>query len=513
MDNENRKLPEVEIEGTIFQFDIERLALIEKNNPGNAITFAYMKDHGTHYSFNYSAMFKNHHFIMTNPSPNEIVDRITNPDFDPAIKVQIPRITEIDPLGFSEKYNCNTKDMVEKTDFELMVNQEIYNKRIDGHPVKVNICGNQYVVDPDNDILWSLEGKPDIELKGMEDYYSDRSKSYTIFYEPMSGNVVDISKESKMESETVRLVEIPNIRTLDPIGKNHAQSLPLKFGLIYHDLKLEYDLAFSLDEVSQVIPIKRNEQGQMELLIEGTTFIADINTFEYRDKSDPGNKIELREMQDNEEGGYVVLYKHKELLLPEFVELDPEGMAKKYNVSVDEVKKHDDFYFMVDQKAFEIRMQGQLPTLEIDGHTFTVDIRMNMLRSATDFASKGISFDEIDHYYSEEKDAYIIPYDPVKKEFRELDYENLFSIPKDLIAVEFPFQNKLDPIGWNRAGGWDLKEDLKWLGVKTHFEAKTIPWEQTYIVDIIRDNKEILQKKQDNQQEDKPKNQSKGRKM
>ncbi|WP_454045080.1 hypothetical protein [Chryseobacterium sp. Marseille-Q8038] len=513
MEQEKRQLPVIEIEGTIFQFDIDKLALIEKNNPSNAITFAYMKDHGTHYSFNYSPLSKNHDFIVTNPDFDDTGKIILDPYFETSIEVVIPRITELDPLGFSKKYGCTSKDMVEKTDFELMVNQEVYNKRIDGHPVKVNICGNQYVVDPDNDILWSMEGKPDIELKGLEDYYSDKNRSYTIFYDPISGNLIDISKESRMDSETVRLVEIPNIRTIDPIGKNHAEALPLKLGLIYHDLKLEYDLAFSLGEIRQVIPITRNEQGQMELLIEGTRFVADINTFEYRDKLDPENTIQLKEMQDNEEGGYMVIYKNKEIFLPEFVELDPEGMAKKYNVSIDEVKKHDDFYFMVDQKAFDIRMQGQLPTLEIEGHTFTVDMRMNMLRSATDFASKGISFDEIDHYYSEEKDAYIIPYDPIKKEFRELDYDNLFSIPKDLIAVEFPFQTQLDPIGWNRAGGWDLKEDLKWLGVKNHFEAKTIPWEQTYIVDIIKDNKEELQKRQENQQKDRPKNHGKGRKM
>lgn len=513
MDRENRKLPEVEIEGTIFQFDIDRLALIEKNNPRNAITFAYMQDHGTHYSFNYSPLSKNHDFIITNPDFDDTGKIILDPYFESSIEVVIPRIPEIDPTGFLEKYNCTSNDMIEKTDFELMVNQEIYNKRIDGHPVKVNICGNQYVVDPDHDILWSIEGKPDIELKGMEDYYNEKSRSYTIFYDPISGNVIDISKESKMDCDTVRLVEIPHIRTLDPVGKNHADALPLTFGLIYHDLKLEYDLPFSLGQISQVIPVIRNDLGQIELLIEGTRFVADINTFEYRDKSNPENTIQLKEMRDNEEGGYTIIYKNKELLLPEFVDLDPEGMAKKYHVSVDEVRKHDDFHFMVDQQAFEIRMQGQLPTLEIEGHIFTVDIRMNMLRSATDLSSKGIRFDEIDHYYSEEKDAYLIPYDPIKKEFRELDYPNLFSIPKDLIAVEFPFQTKLDPIGWNRAGGWDLKEDLKWLGVKSHFEAKTIPWEQTYIIDIIKDNLEKLQKKQNNQQKDKPDNHSKGKKM
>ncbi|MBL3547247.1 hypothetical protein [Chryseobacterium sp. KMC2] len=293
MDKENRKLPEVEIEKTIFQFDIDRLALIEKENPSNAISFAYMKDHGTHYSFNYSPLSKNHDFIVIDPSFDDTGKIILDPYFETSVIVEIPRITEIDPLGFSQKYGCTTKDMMEKTDFELMVNQEVYNKRIDGHPVKVNICGNQYVVDPENDIFWSIEGKPDIELKGLGDYYSDKNRTYNILYEPISGRVIDLKKESVMNTETVRLVEIPDVRTIDPIGKNHATNLPLKFGLIYHDLKLEYDLAYSLDEISQIIPANRNELGQLELLIEGTTFVVDLNRFEFRDKSDPNNVIPL----------------------------------------------------------------------------------------------------------------------------------------------------------------------------------------------------------------------------
>lgn len=512
MDKENRKLPEIEIEKTIFQFDIDRLALIEKDNPSNSISFAYMKDHGTHYSFNYSPLSKNHDFIVIDPDFDDTGKIILDPYFESSVNVVIPRITEIDPLGFSQKYNCTSKDMVEKTDFELMVNQEVYNKRIDGHPVKVNICGNQYVVDPDNDILWSIEGKPDIELSGLRDYYSDKNRAYNILYEPINGRVIDLKKESVMDTETVRLVEIPDVRTIDPIGKNHASKLPLKFGLIYHDLKLEYDLAYSHDEISQIIPANRNEQGQLELLIEGTTFIVDINRFEFRDKFDPNNVIPLKEMQDCGDG-YLIEYNDKDIHLPEFVVLDPSGMAKKYNVSIKDIEAHDDFHFMVDQQAFHSRMQGKLPTIDIEGHTFTVDIRMNMLRSATDFASKGINFDDIDHYYSEEKDAYLIPYDPKKHEFRELDYANISSIPKDLIAIEFPFQTKLDPIGWNREGGWDLKSDLKWLGVQSHFEAKKIPWEETFIVDVIKENKEKQQKDQDNQKVNKQSNNSKGRKL
>lgn len=207
--------------------------------------------------------------------------------------------------------------------------------------------------------------------------------------------------------------------------------------------------------------------------------------------------------------------------ISEFVVFDPVGMAQKYKHPVDEISGKSDFDLMVDQKAYDMRVnKGMLPTVNIAGHTFYVDIRMDMLRPKDDFLSKGIAFGRIDHYFSEERDAYLIPYDPKKHEFRELDYDNLLSIPKDLIAVEFPFQRVLDPIGWNRNGGWDIKEDLKHIGLKSHFQAKVVPWKETYIHDIIKDNLEKMKEKNEKEkQQHKPvlplKNQRgrKGRKM
>ncbi|WP_286856708.1 MULTISPECIES: hypothetical protein [Sphingobacterium] len=55
MNTENLSIPEIEILGTIFQFDIDRIELIEKANPYNRIYFNCMTDYGTHYKFDYSA--------------------------------------------------------------------------------------------------------------------------------------------------------------------------------------------------------------------------------------------------------------------------------------------------------------------------------------------------------------------------------------------------------------------------------------------------------------------------
>ncbi|MGJ1359996.1 hypothetical protein ACR79K_25155 [Sphingobacterium siyangense] len=45
----------------------------------------------------------------------------------------------------------------------------------------------------------------------------------------------------------------------------------------------------------------------------------------------------------------------------------------------------------INQEAYDLRVnKGMLPTIDIAGHTFYVDIRMDMLRPKDDFLSKGI---------------------------------------------------------------------------------------------------------------------------
>lgn len=263
----------------------------------------------------------------------------------------------------------------------------------------------------------------------------------------------------------------------------------------------EYIDALCCDSLNRGIEIPNSELPIVDL--KGTDFYVDVTRFQLMEKWNSSNVIPFEKIQDY--GDYYIIDYNKaiknvrefpdsrdiEIPMKQFVEIDPEGMARKYNISVEEVKCKTDFDFMVDQKEYDLRVnQGRLPTIDIAGHLFYVDMRMNKLRPKDDFLSKGISFSEIDDHYSEERKAYLIPYDPKKHEFRALDYENITSIPTDLIAVAFPFQKILDPVGWNRQNGWYIKDDLKHIGVKGQFTAKEIDWNHTYIVDIIKDNLE-----------------------
>ena len=165
-------------------------------------------------------------------------------------------------------------------------------------------------------------------------------------------------------------------------------------------------------------------------------------------------------------------------------------------MALDEIKGKTDFELMVDPKAFDKRVnKGMLPTVDIAGHTFYVDIRMDMLRPKDDFLSNGIVFSSIENFFDEERQLYFVPYHPKAHEFREIDYETITKIPKDLIVVSFPNERVLDPIGWNRHHGFELIDGLKEKGLKIHFTAKKASWEDIYVPQIIKENLDKLAKK------------------
>jgi hypothetical protein len=239
--------------------------------------------------------------------------------------------------------------------------------------------------------------------------------------------------------------------------------------------------------------------------IQGTEFLVDVNKLELSEKGNLKNTISIFHMRDLGDG-YEFSYGLQEknishlfssnkkitVTIPELVKLDPVGMAAKYNIA--DVSKKSDFDLMVDQDALQKRIRlGHLPTLDIAGHTFYADARIDLLRPKDDYTTMGINFSEIDHYFDEEKNCYVIPYNPTTHKFQELDYDNITEYPKELLAIEFPHEYELDPIGWNRRNGFDETQNLKRTGLKLQFKALTIPWNETGIDETIKENLKRLQ--------------------
>lgn len=234
-------LPEIEIYDTIFQFDIDNLVFIEKDNSNNLFFFNEMQDHLTHYEFYYSTATKN--------SPRE---RPLGPEDDifnesekskeefanSLVKVKIPRIGELDPVGMMRKYGCTLDDIKNKTDFEIIVDQEVLGRRVGGERVKIDIAGIVYEVDALEHTLKSLNGSGDIIklLAYRYDYFIEDESCYYLYCNMESGGIVDM-----LEDQTGKnLIEykVPDLTDLDPFAVINNLHFLTDLELYYQDLKM-----------------------------------------------------------------------------------------------------------------------------------------------------------------------------------------------------------------------------------------------------------------------------------
>ncbi|GGE19441.1 hypothetical protein [Sphingobacterium faecium] len=259
-----------------------------------------------------------------------------------------------------------------------------------------------------------------------------------------------------------------------------------------------------------------------EIEIDGTKYLFDINQLALVEKDRPEErKLFFDEMKDYGTHYEFVYNRNSKLLdaertengidayitgkhsfaiitVPRMGDIDPTGMSSKYNCSLDYIRQNSDLDIMI-KEAYDMRVnKGMLPTIEIEEHTFYVDLRMDKLRPKDDFLSNGIGFSQIEDYFNDTTEKYVIPYNPQKKELGEIDYETITKIPKDLVVVEIPSEIKMDPIGWNRLHGFDLKDGLRETGLQMNFTAKQAKWEDIYVPQKIKEN--LAQLKREKQQ-------------
>jgi hypothetical protein len=234
--------------------------------------------------------------------------------------------------------------------------------------------------------------------------------------------------------------------------------------------------------------------------IEGTEFFVDVSKEELREKLNPENTIGFDEMAYSKYGYHFDYNKelknipvsfidgYETVHLPNMTELDPVGMGQKYGMAVEKIAGKIDIDLMTDQKLLALREQGQLPVIEIDGYPFYVDLAMDALRPKDDFTTGGIRFRDIDDYFIENVYQYRIPYNPATHSFEDLDYDNIKAIPKGIIVVEIPWQQRLDPIAYARIHGFEKEQMLRENPLQLQMKANTVSWDDTPIKQIIARN-------------------------
>lgn len=251
----------------------------------------------------------------------------------------------------------------------------------------------------------------------------------------------------------------------------------------------------------------------------GIEFIVDVEKFEFRERANPENRYTLEDIIDLGEEGYRFDHFDKTsrqdltITPPQFVTLAPREMAEKYNKAVEEILLLTDFELMVDQQALTRRInRGELPTVEIGGHIFYADARIDLLRPKDVLSTMGIPFDDLEDWYVEDRNVYAFPYDPKNFEIGDREWDKILDYPIDLIFVEIPYARILDPVGWNRRNGSEEMEGLKETGLRLDFKAELVPWNKSGIDEIIAENR-IKQPIREAVKENKRKENKKGRKM
>lgn len=522
-----RELPIIDIEGTDFIVDVQKEELREKDSPLNVMKIKAMHYNGPHqgYYFTYDRSTRNF------PEMDKFMAEQRSVDL---VNVEIPELNKIDPIGTAEKYNVILDKARNKSDFELAIKPGSpldlrFNKNIlpileiEGHPFYVDLQMNK------------LRPKDDFKSKGIDfgeirEYFSRRTHCYVIPYNPVTRQFQenDVFSLTDLPKETI-VVQFPHESSLDPVGwgRKHgngyisrsfegihflAQTLPwFHTNIIEH---IKRNVAEQLRPKEEFTDIYAAAQDSLYRIptdakrilptydILGTTFIVDVNELVLRQKSKPLNIISIADMDENPQEGYRFWYDPnncalgsyfdldaKQVVIPDFVKLDPMGMAKKHGISDDDIIRMNDFQIMVDQEIFEkINQKFYSPVIDIAGHIFDIDVYSGRLHPRDDIWSRGIMFSELSYYYFPKDKSYIIPYNTSTHTFQEISL-NVKEIPDDLIIVKIPEQRMLDPISKNRLNDMETCEYLKKIGLSLHHEAKIISWEHTQFLETISQNK------------------------
>ncbi len=413
---------------------------------------------------------------------------------------------------------------------EKEINEEAYDLRVNkGMLPTLAIAGHIFYVDINMD---KLRPKDDFKSKGInfneiKDYYDRDRRAYVIPYNPTTHEFQesDVFKLTELPKDTI-MVQFPHQYDLDKVGwnKKHGISFSHKdVPQMHHEAQI-----LPWEDTNIIEHIKRNVAEQLlpkkEFIsiytikdtlfkiptdatrvlpthtIQWTEFLVDVNQLELREKNNPQNVISLRDMDEKPINGYEFWYSSKSkglttyaeeganlISIPDFSLLDPIGMAKKYNVAEDKMKEMSDFKLMVNQDVVDkIANKGIMPTIDIAGHPFYIDLSNDKLIPKNDIWSRGIIFSELKHYKQKDQ-SFIIPYNNKTHTFQEVSL-NAKEIPENLIIVQIPSKRNLDPIYQNKISNFNSSDFLKKNGVHLRFEAKVIAWQHTKFAETIKNN-------------------------
>ena len=199
-----RVLPTVNIHGKEFIVDVDKTEIRQMDRPENTMSFHDMIDFGTKYTF----ICDTKDLGITAPDDHK------NQNF---LSVELPPMAELDPIGMAEKYGKAVEDIKGKTDFEIMVDQELLQERLTGKLPLIDIARNSYIVDIRLKEL-RMENDPlnRINLRDLE--FSPDGTHYQFYYDSNSKQALAVHPALSPYQGGILYIEIPNELKLDPVA-------------------------------------------------------------------------------------------------------------------------------------------------------------------------------------------------------------------------------------------------------------------------------------------------------
>lgn len=243
--------------------------------------------------------------------------------------------------------------------------------------------------------------------------------------------------------------------------------------------------------------------------IMGTAFIVDVEKGEFREYGNERNSFSFYHI--NYEGPHYEMAYNENLRnpfmahprkcvvrIPQLIQIDPEGMAARYNLSVKALEGKTDFDLMVDQEMYLKRViRDELPVIDIDGDRFLVDLRFIELRLATDYSKRIVLWD----YFDDSTGKYSFYYKQSSKQAININ-PNITRLPIGVVKVVLPEDHILDPVAAARidrlgkpkeVGIHEIKDYLMKVPFQKELKARIIPLNETELVGMIKNNKETRQ--------------------
>ncbi|MEB2782183.1 hypothetical protein U3A58_17455 [Algoriphagus sp. C2-6-M1] len=139
------------------------------------------------------------------------------------------------------------------------------------------------------------------------------------------------------------------------------------------------------------------------------------------------------------------------------------------------------------------RKIGILPEIDIAGHSYTVDLRLNELRNV-EFPTKKLSLDEM--VTATDGQHYLFFYDRESRSILHASSE-MVNLPKNAVLVEIPDEMGLDPVGMARKYGLGDEYFLKMHPYGKGLKSKVTPMDKSGLPEFVVNN--LKQHRQDPQ--------------